>query len=396
MNNLSNVRDSARISQMQDIYNWLIWYSLNKRLPLPTNNIDIIDGSKLLWYQWELSDNLLTTIEFSWLWVDTKTWEYYTVLMNKNRNKFQILWYLENEYEDESSDIVSFINTSYADWIYDYPFSAWNKLGIIMDDQNRVIHSNKSIQNLWEFNISTQNIPVKIQYSNDTTFQWNIQDMKYYSVTLQGWGVQYSSCLEIKNALKSAANYNGEYIIQIWSQEQLLVECNMTDNWGGWTRYAEIIDEFNFSLAEECYNSDDIIQTDGFYCFNPHRKMVDANDLMVQVNQDYASANSWDQYIQNVTSDYVGLSPVQDSWKTRSCSPNNNYFTPMDRAWSSYDGVVDYYRLWYSFCNGSRQPGWVNRSNIMNFSNSWKWPNSWNGITKARNTTVVPFTFYYR
>ncbi len=394
-NGASDMRDAVRITQITELHNWLTSYSLNKILPDPAEKLDILADGKIIWYQWDLWKNLINTINFSGDAIDTKTWDFFTVLMNKTKNKFQILSYLENELESQSQ--LSVLNTAQANTQFDFPYSYGSKLGIIMDENNQVIHKNADFAQEWNFDTSSQNIPVKIQYSQNDSFEWNMQELNFYASNLTIWWVNASSCKEIKQKLKSAANTNGEYLIEFWEGNVQVVECNMTDNWGGWTRYAEIIDEFSFALAEKCYNADWVVETDGFYCFNPHKQMVDADDLMVQINQDYASATGWNQYIRDVSSNFVWLSPVVDSWKTRSCSAKNNYFTPMDRAWSSYDWNADYYRLGYSFCNSSREPGWTsNANNIMNFSNSWYWPTWWNWITKARNNTVVPFTFYYR
>ena len=394
-NGASDMRDAVRITQITELHNWLTSYSLNKILPDPAEKLDILADGKIIWYQWDLWKNLINTINFSGDALDTKTWDFFTVLMNKTKNKFQILSYLENQLESQTQ--LSFLDTTHANTQFDFPYSYGSKLGIIMDENNQVIHKNADFAQEGNFDTSSQNIPVKIQYSQNDSFEWNMQELNFYASNLTIWWVNASSCKEIKQKLKSAANTNGEYLIEFWEGNLQVVECNMTDNWGGWTRYAEIINEFSFALAEECYNSDWVVETDGFYCFNPHRQMVDADDLMVQINQDYASATAWDQYIMDVSSNFVWLSPVVDSWKTRSCSAKNNYFTPMDRAWSSYDWNADYYRLGYSFCNSSREPGWTsNANNVMNFSNAWNWPTWWNWVTKARNNTVVPFTFYYR
>ncbi len=390
----SAIRDATRLTQISELHNGLTSYSLSNRIWDPDNKIDIVSNGKTIWFQWDFGNTLLDSIEYTWAGKDSLTGDYFTILMNSTKNKFQILGYLENEISMQEN--VSIITEWFANTQFDFPYSYGSKLWIIMDENSQVIHKSEDFVNTQSFDTASQNIPVKIQYSQNDLFEWNMKDLNFYATNLTSGWITASSCKEIKQKLKSAANTNGEYLIEFWDGTIQLVECNMTDNWGGWTRYAEIINEFSFALAEECYNSDWVVKTDGFYCFNPHGKMVNADDLMVQVNRDYASAKAWDQYVKGVSSDFVGIGEMSMNENTYECSKWNNYMTPMQRWKASFDWIVDYYRLGYSFCKSSREPGWVYVSWIMNFSNSWIWPTWWNWVTKGRNSTIVPFTFYYR
>lgn len=391
--NLSIVRDATRINQMTEIHNGLTAVSIQKRVPMPAQKVDILANSRVIWYQGDVDENLVKVINFTSSALDPKTSQPYTVLMNKKRNKFQILWYLENE----SSSQISLVSNTQAQYGYDFPYSSWDKLGIIMDQNNRVIHKVESISTSWSFDVESQNMDVVVQYNDEKTYQGNISELDFYTTAITTGWVQYASCKEIYENMSAAERKNGEYLIILWDNQDVIVECNMTDNGWGWTRYAEIKTEFNFSLAEECYNSQWIVETTGFYCFNPHRQMVDADDLMVQLNQDYASDLSGTQYVMDVSSNHVWLDPMAKDGDYRECSPKNRYMTPMSRWDEHYSGNAGYYRIWLTFCWNSRQPGWVSSvSSVMNFSNSSKWPVAWNGINANRYSTVVPFTFYFR
>jgi len=81
---------------MTEMYNGLTAYSINNRIPLQSNQIEIISNGKVIWYQWNIDSHLLETINYTWIGKDPKTLEPFTIMMNKMRNKFQILWYLEN------------------------------------------------------------------------------------------------------------------------------------------------------------------------------------------------------------------------------------------------------------------------------------------------------------
>ncbi len=179
-NGASDMRDAVRITQITELHNWLTSYSLNKILPDPAEKLDILADGKIIWYQWDLWKNLINTINFSGDALDTKTWDFFTVLMNKSKNKFQILSYLENQLKSQTQ--LSLLDTTHANTQFDFPYSYGSKLGIIMDENNQVIHKNADFSQEGNFDTSSQNIPVKIQYSQNDSFEWNMQELNFMRV----------------------------------------------------------------------------------------------------------------------------------------------------------------------------------------------------------------------
>ena len=97
---LTWVRDSNRIAQLKGISSALEIYRSNKRLPLPDDNIEIMSGDSIIWYQWYAGKNLLSLINYTWEWVDPKDDKYFSYYLTRNSRYYQLMAYLENEFNE--------------------------------------------------------------------------------------------------------------------------------------------------------------------------------------------------------------------------------------------------------------------------------------------------------
>ncbi len=395
---LWNLRDTSRLTQVTEIYNGVISYSINNRLPISKNSINITQSGTTIWYQWDFGENLLETIEFTSIGKDPKTNQYYTFSMDANRKNFQFMVFLEeqssvDEFQKKyiSSNLLNSVSANTK-----IPFSYWKNIGVIFDKELNPIH--KNLYKQWSTNYEVKNNTEEyiLQFAWKETLSSKQWGLEVLALWMNKWWVQYSSCSEMLLENPKLKNKDWRYPIIDENWLAMAVECNMTEQGWGWTKYAEIIDEFTFDLAKECYETYSQIQTDWFFCFNPNRKNLRVTKLMVQINQDYASAIKWEKYFLDVDTGTYGVWALVRKWRTESrrCAEKSKIMSPMSHKLRQ---TFQYIRLWWDFCSNNRQPGGVSYVNsIMNFSNSWDGPREWNGVERNRSKTVVPFSFYFK
>lgn len=393
-----NLRDTSRLTQVTEMYNGVISYSINNRLPTSKNSINITQSGTIIWYQWDFDENLLETIEFTSIGKDPKTNQYYTFSMDENRKNFQFMVFLEDERSVDkfqkkyiSSNLLNRVSANITT-----PFSYWKNIGVIFDKELNPIHKNlyKQWSTSYEVKNNTEEYILQFAWKEIlSSKQWGLEVLALW---MSNWGVKYSSCNEMLLENPKLKNKDWKYPIIDENWLAMAVECNMTDQGWWWTKYAEIIDEFTFDLAKECYETYSQVQTDWFFCFNPNRKNLRVTQLMIQINQDYASALKWEKYFLDVDTGDYWIGALVRKWRTssRRCAEKSNIMSPMSHVLRQ---SIQYVRLWGDFCSNNRQPGWVSYVNdIMNFSNSWDGPVAWNGVEKTRSKTVVPFSFYFK
>ena len=99
-----NSRDSVRLADMNNISKWLnIKIVKAEKLPIPDDKIDITASGTILTYQGYAGQQTLGNIEVHWGWKDPLNQTYYPYSVNPNRNKFQILWYLESNIDNHTA-----------------------------------------------------------------------------------------------------------------------------------------------------------------------------------------------------------------------------------------------------------------------------------------------------
>ena len=227
----SSSRDSVRLADLKNISKS---FEINRTkgidFPLPDKKVDISSSGTVFQYQWELSQNILNSHLniFDW-WVDPLTWDNYWYAVNSARNKFQIIWFLENQ--DSVANIS--MNTTFADNSDKYVKSSGNNLGILLDETTHEVISDEN--NTLEIDIATTNqsytlIKPRNQISKQTTGTGYILASEFSDIVYPR-----ADC----NALlkNGFATTSGLYEISPDNINTYQVYCDMETDWGGWTLF---------------------------------------------------------------------------------------------------------------------------------------------------------------
>ncbi len=218
----SSSRDSVRLADLKNIS---ISFEINRTrdidFPLPDKKIDITASGTIFQYQWELSQNILEKdLNIFDGWLDPVTKKPYWYAVNTARNKFQIIWFLENQ------ESVANISASqiFADNTDKYVKTSGDILWILLDETtNEIIVQSASLVEIDVVNSSTDYL---------LKLSWN-ENSIYNQKKLISTHNLSSSCNNIlKNNPKSTTGF---YSIKIDWVNNTQVYCDMqTDGWG-WT-----------------------------------------------------------------------------------------------------------------------------------------------------------------
>lgn len=114
-NNTSWARDANRVAQLTGIWDALIQYQKQTRLPLPENHTRLINWTDwnwdeiIFWYQWIIWQTILQAIDFKGNASDPRDGWAFTYLTTISRNNFQLVAFLEDE-----NNIVRVVNQANA------------------------------------------------------------------------------------------------------------------------------------------------------------------------------------------------------------------------------------------------------------------------------------------
>ena len=219
-------RDSVRLTDLKSITKaFEVKRTKDEVLPLPDQKIDITASGTIFQYQWVLEKN---TLAKSWVhngWLDPLSQEPYGYAVNLSRNKFQLIWFLENS-ETTANNIFS---QSFADNSERFVKTVWQPLGILLDSNtNEIITQSGSINSI-NLNTNTTNYLLVLDEVN--SFQW-VDELKIITQLNQP---QLSSCRELLDNDNSLLNQDWYYPIFL-NGKFIVVYCNMTFQWWGWTR----------------------------------------------------------------------------------------------------------------------------------------------------------------
>jgi len=228
---LTWVRDSNRIAQLKGISSALEIYRSNKRLPLPDDNIEIMSGDSIIWYQWYAGKNLLSLINYTWEWVDPKDDKYFSYYLTRNSRYYQLMAYLENEFNEK--EIVN--NSVFADdYEYRYPVVYGNKLWILTDLNNNPIQEVSDVYNNWKIDILNTEKSYRAYLSNQDIVEWTGSTLASFTPN--------SSCQRLFLLWNKQSWI---YTINPTWTEVIEVYCDMVNAWGWWTLIATTADDNN-------------------------------------------------------------------------------------------------------------------------------------------------------
>ncbi len=236
-------RDATRYSDLIKINDELkIYYSKNNTYPIADNTVNITSSWEILTYQWYLWENV-----FKELWVkeikDPKKekkltyYNYYTYATDSTKQKFQLMTFYESEKNNKYTPTTNRKAYNYGDkvWI------------AIENKTTRPIQETK----LW-FDVFNTNDIYTIYLDNKTKIIWDKTSLKnFIADTINS---RAYSCLDIK---KSWINKDWYYYINPLfdsnlkiPKKTLKVYCDMTSDWGWWTRL------YYKDWIEKCSNDD--------------------------------------------------------------------------------------------------------------------------------------------
>ena len=372
-----DARDSARISDMQNIEKWLeLTLIKNGSFPVPDDKIDITASGVVVSYQWYAWNNVLNTIWIHWDWVDPLDETYYTYAVNASLTKYQLLWFLENN----NIGYINSMEKSYASLKERFLFSKWNELGIFLDP----VTNNPIQNNLSSLDIVFTSVLYKVKINN-----WN------YWETIWTW-TTFSQILsyrinEIWSCYSILKNGNSmwDWIYKIthnW-KNNIEVYCDMTTNWWGRTRTHQLsynalpsentIDWYKwlFTTTKSYSNSGYTLDITNFY-FNEFAYLTDNLKSNIEKLSNWNIKTVWNknewfsEWIKTYTEwrDCMGVSSC-----TYPRSNNWYYYRDIHKNIKEILNVWDSHLLettWYWNMDNERLLSWHNWSN-----GSWAWTN---------------------
>lgn len=383
---LITARDTSRTSAINSITNGMISYSSREKLPIPDDSIEILAGGKPVAWQWYAWKNVLQEIEYSKSWLDPKNDVYYSYYLSDNRQDFQLLIYLEDR---ESSNETYGYNSSSVHAADTIPYSSripyvyWNNLGILTNQENRPIQELEIIKEDDYLDILHSTGSYKAFITNDFIISGTgavLQDLERIA-----WnGGTPNSCKSILLNNAKTKGKDGFYYINLDGPRK--VYCDMTDQWWGWTRYADIKANYSFEEAKKCWLWN--YESSNIDCFNPNQYNFTVNHFKVTIWW----LSSYKKFTNEIPSKIYNTS--NGSYE---CRGGREYMTVM-KNWSipslDLEGL-NYIRLWLNYCDENGYESWgfsVSNSRYMNYSSTWNSP-AWSA---SRSSSVVPTQLFIR
>ncbi len=128
-----SARDSSRMSTLTSLDTWLRTHFVKTgKYPIPEKYIEIQADTNIIWYQWQVWENISQIIKASKTPIDPLDTSTYTYLVNANQNAHQLLWYLENPLSFQSNEFISTSYASQRDVKNRYIFVKWDELWVLL------------------------------------------------------------------------------------------------------------------------------------------------------------------------------------------------------------------------------------------------------------------------
>lgn len=141
---VSKARDSKRVTDLKNIQTAIdLKLVTTWKTPTPDKFVNIKSENDLIWYQWEIWENVVTFLNMSNNLKDPLTWENYFYTTNKSNSKAQTVALLEWE------------NNIWTWNTLKTPIYSWEPVWLILDNNNNPIHKNNTVLTNKEFNTLT-------------------------------------------------------------------------------------------------------------------------------------------------------------------------------------------------------------------------------------------------
>ena len=220
-------RDSVRITDLKNIDKVLkLKVTAWETLLLPEQALKLTASWTTLGYQWNMSQKLLSHYGVSNGWLDPLDNIPYTYSVNENRNKYQLLGFLE-----VWDSVALNINKTFADNLQRFPKTTWDTLWILVNETTNI----PLVESWWISELDIENTPdtYGMIIQNSTSIQkW---DKDFLKAKLDFRIHTRGSCKNI--LLNWLSEGDGIYKIYPRGNQEMDVYCDMTTDGWGWTLY---------------------------------------------------------------------------------------------------------------------------------------------------------------
>ena len=250
------------------------------------------------------------------------------------------------------------------------------KIGILTTDENEPIQENLAITMNGYLDITLTNNIYKAYLTEHEIIMGSWAELQYLSGLLLAGDLK-NSCKKILEANPALTWTDWIYLISLQGAQK--VYCDMTDKWGGWTRYVDIKGNYSFEEAKKCWFGNHRSTT--IDCFNPNQYSFIAKQFKATIN----GAAYYKQFTKDIPSK-IYKKNFSDSY----CRWGGEYMTAMKQ--DNYPNAdldnIDYIWLGLSFCDiGFWWVGWTQSTGnpYMNSASITKqWP--YTGTANWENT----------
>ncbi len=252
----SSWRDSVRLTDLKNISkSFEINRTKNIDFPLPDKKVDISSSGTIFQYQGELSQKILESdLNIFDGGLDPVTKKPYWYAVNLARNKFQVIWFLENQ----ESVANIFPTKTFADNTDKYIKTSGDALWILLDEiTNEIIIQSGSLNEIDVKNSSevlNKKLVLNTQIIQNPSMIWWIKNNSFINGE--------SNCNDLLKNNSQLQWKDDYYLLQLWKNKEL-VYCDMTRDGWGWTLYTG---KWKYHLPDKwlLYVYDDIINNNDF------------------------------------------------------------------------------------------------------------------------------------
>jgi uncharacterized protein (TIGR02145 family) len=159
-----------------------LYESKTEKYPLPDENIQIQWSwwIAIIWYQWNVWQNVSNLSGINKIPTDPVDWQKYVYSTNSSMNRYQLMWFIEWD-----NQIGYILNTTHAATSTRTPRTIWNNLWIILDSNNTPINFNIDVEN---YTWSSLNV-----YFNDNyTIEWTWVVIKTIQSSYKDWKMPWT------------------------------------------------------------------------------------------------------------------------------------------------------------------------------------------------------------
>jgi len=379
---LPSARDTNRLSQMEELAKWIQTYTTrHSSLPIPDNQVEIKAHWNVIAYQWEGGANLLETIWYNKNWLDPKDKVPFSYMVSSNRKAYQLMVMLETtQYNKQAFSLIN--KASAIDYTKRYPRVFWDNLGILTDTNNNPIETISSIQNDWYLDVVDTTDTYMAHVSDELTVIWSGAILRPIALSMMNWK-NYKSCKALYRwEFLSHSNDDYYYIKPEW-YSKFKIYCDMTTDWGGWTRYVNIKWNYTYKDARYCVDNLKRVDNDNLFCFYPRA---------LWKLKDYLYISWWNKYQLSWLDQPYNEKPLNHKSKYKHTLFDFVTDISDPSKTSAWFGIS--YMHNHPSSKWEEEPGWMraDTNEYMNYDDQWQsWP-SWS----SWESNVNLWEFYVR